>query len=124
MRWCNVFVSYCFAIGADYVLCEGLHADGVYPHGCTYVPTTEAWLRAAGHWVGRTDPLPGDIVIYDFGAGPHHIGIVEAGSDSAGAGTFDAIEGNTAVGDDCDGGMVMRRRRYMTQVAGFGRIRS
>jgi len=119
VRWCNIFVSWCFAEGADVVLCAGLRAEGVGPHGCAYVPTTMAWLRAEGFWVGRTTPLPGDIVIYDFGAGPHHIGIVE---EDLGGALFTAIEGNTGIGADADGGQVMRRRRYMTQVVGFGRI--
>ena len=50
---------------------------------------------------------------------PDHIGIVEA---DLGAGTFNAIEGNTSVGNDSDGGIVMRRLRYATQVNGFGRV--
>src|SRR6478609_349784 len=32
------------------------------------------------------------------------------------------VEGNTAVGNDSDGGEVMRRRRSRALVAGFGRI--
>jgi Putative peptidoglycan binding domain/CHAP domain len=119
VRWCNIFVSYCFAEGAGVVLCAGSHGDGMGPRGCAYVPTTLAWLRSQGYWLGRTTPLPGDVVIYDFGAGPHHIGIVES---NAGGGEFVAIEGNTGHGDDADGGAVMRRERYLTQVVGFGRI--
>lgn len=119
VKWCNIFVSYCFSEGAGVVLCAGSHADGVGPRGCAYVPTTLAWLRTEGYWIGRTEPLAGDIVVYDFGAGPHHIGIVEA---DLGGGRFTAIEGNTAVGADSDGGEVMRRDRYLTQVVGFGRI--
>ena len=34
-----------------------------------------------------------------------------------------AIEGNTAVGNDCNGGEVMRRLRYVSQVDGFGRVK-
>ncbi len=56
---CNIFVSYCFAVGAKYVVCAGFKGAGVYPKGCTYVPTTEAWLRATGIWKGATTPLPG-----------------------------------------------------------------
>src|SRR4051812_27999515 len=46
--WCAIFVSYCFAKGGDVTLCRGWHGAGVYPHGVTYVPTLEAWLRATG----------------------------------------------------------------------------
>jgi len=118
--WCNIFVSYCFAVGAKYVICAGYKGAGVYPKGCTYVPTTEAWLRATGMWKGATTPLPGDIAIYNWDGGvPDHIGIVE---EYLGGGKFNAIEGNTAVGNDSNGGEVMRRLRYMSNVNGFGRV--
>ena len=118
--WCNIFVSYCFLEGAKYVICAGYKGAGVYAKGCTYVPTTEAWLRATGLWKGRTEPMPGDIAIYNWNGGlPDHIGIVEA---YLGGGQFNAIEGNTAVGNDANGGEVMRRLRYMTDVDGFGRV--
>jgi hypothetical protein len=118
--WCNTFVSYCFAVGANYTICQGFRGAGVYPKGCTYVPTTEAWLRATGMWRGQTTPLPGDIAIYNWDGGvPDHIGIVE---EYLGGGKFNAIEGNTAVGNDSNGGEVMRRLRYMSQVNGFGRV--
>lgn len=120
VRWCNIFVSYCFRKGADYTLCRGFHGPGVFTKGCTYVPTTEAWLRATGMWVGRTSPLPGDIAIFNFDGGePDHIGIVER---VLGPDRFVTIEGNTAVGADDDGGKVMRRERFLTQVDGFGRV--
>jgi hypothetical protein len=118
--WCNIFVSYCFVVGAKYVICAGYKGAGVYANGCTFVPTTEAWLRASGMWKGATTPMPGDIAIYNWdGGAPDHIGIVEA---DLGGGKFNAIEGNTAVGNDSNGGQVMRRLRYVSQVDGFGRV--
>ena len=121
VAWCNIFVSYCFALGAGLVICDGYKGPGVRPgKGCSYVPTTEAWLRATRQWVGRIDPLPGDIAIYDWdGKGAEHIGIVES---SQGNGLFTAIEGNTSIGSDSDGGAVMRKTRKLAQVDGFGRI--
>jgi putative peptidoglycan binding protein/CHAP domain-containing protein len=120
VAWCNIFVSYCFLNGAKYVICSDQTGGGVYAKGCTYVPTTEAWLKATGMWKGRTEPLPGDIAIYNWDGGvPDHIGIVE---EYLGGGQFHAIEGNTAVGNDSNGGQVMRRLRYMSNVDGFGRI--
>jgi hypothetical protein len=120
--WCNLFVSYCFSVGAGYTLCSGFRGAGVSAKGCAYVPSTEAWLRSAGFWVGRTTPRPGDIAIYNWDAAgvPEHIGIVEA---DLGGGRFRAVEGNTAVGNDSNGGQVMRRDRTLGQVNGFGRIR-
>jgi CHAP domain len=118
--WCDIFLSYCFAVGADYHICSGFKGTGVYAKGCTYVPTTEAWLRATGMWQGRTAPLPGDIATYNsYATGADHIGIVE----SAGSGgQFTTVDGNTALGNNSVGGEVMRRERSFTQVDGFGRV--
>jgi Putative peptidoglycan binding domain/CHAP domain len=119
--WCNIFVSYCFKVGADYTICHGHKGAGVYAKGCTYVPTTEAWLRSSGHWVGRSTPRAGDIAIFNWDSAgvPEHIGIVEK---SLGGGKFLCLEGNTAVGNDSNGGEVMRRERSISQVDGFGRV--
>jgi hypothetical protein len=124
VAWCNIFVSYCFALGADFIITSGFaggRGAGVYAgKGCSYVPTTEAWLRATGMWIGRTTPMAGDIAIYNWDGGePDHIGIV---SKYLGGGDFEAIEGNTSAGNDSNGGEVMRRVRNLTQVDGFGRI--
>jgi hypothetical protein len=120
VKWCNVFVSYAFSVGAGVTLCAGHHGAGVYPKGCTYVPTTEAWLRATGMWKGRTRPLPGDIAIFNWDGGqPDHIGIVER---DLGDGRFLSVEGNTGASSDSDGGEVQRRTRRLDQVDGFGRI--
>lgn len=125
VAWCNIFVSYCFAnSAAHYVLCNGFKGAGVRPgKGCAYVPTTEAWLRATGLWVGKTTAQPGDIVIFNWdGKGdPEHIGIVESWVGGT-KGEFITIEGNTSFGDDSNGGQVMRRNRYLRQIDGFGRI--
>lgn len=124
VAWCNIFVSYCFNVGAGYVICDGFpggRGAGVFAgKGCSYVPTTEAWLRATGMWLGRIAPEPGDIVIYNWDGGrPDHIGIV---SRDLGGGEFEAIEGNTSEGNDSNGGEVMRRVRHLYQIDGFGRV--
>jgi cell wall-associated NlpC family hydrolase len=70
--------------------------------------------------VGRTEPKPGDIAIFNWdGGAPDHIGIVEK---NLGNGQFVSIEGNTAIGNDSNGGEVMRRQRHIVQVDGFGRV--
>ena len=59
-------------------------------------------------------PLPGDIIIYNFG----HTGIVE----SVSSGMVTAIEGNTspsAAGSQSNGGMVCRRTRSMALVTAY-----
>jgi hypothetical protein len=121
VAWCNIFVSYCFQIGANHTICNGFNGAGTRAgKGCAFVPTTEAWLKATGLWVGRTEPQPGDIAIFNWDGGrPDHIGIVE---QNLGNGRFQTIEGNTAVGNDSNGGQVMRRERQILQVDGFGRV--
>jgi hypothetical protein len=124
VAWCNIFVSYCFKQGAGYVITDGFRdgrGAGVFPgKGCAYVPTTEAWLRATGMWLGRIAPDAGDIAIYNWDGGEaDHIGIV---SRDLGNGNFEAIEGNTGEGNDSNGGAVMRRVRHLAQVNGFGRV--
>lgn len=62
------------------------------------------------------DPLPGDIVLFDWnGDGRYdHTGlfIKNLGNTPAGTGMFESVEGNTAVGNDSNGGQVMVRKRY------------
>ncbi len=116
--WCAIFVSYCFDVGAGVVLCRGWHGAGVGKRGVAYVPTLSSWLRATGR-VATGAPRPGDIAIFDWdGGAPDHVGIVIR----AIGGGIETVEGNTAVGNDSDGGEVMRRRRTRAQVALFGRI--
>jgi hypothetical protein len=118
--WCAIFASYCFDRGAGVVLCRGWHGAGVYPRGVTYVPTLAAWLRATDRWLGHGSPEPGDLVIFDWDGGlPDHVGIVER---ALGGGRVATVEGNTGVGNDSDGGEVMRRERSYVQIAGFGRV--
>lgn len=121
VAWCAIFMSQCFLDGAGVLLGKGLPLSaGGYPKGVAYVPTLEAWLRSKGYWVGRSTPHPGDIAIFNWDGGvADHVGIVEA---YLGGGKFSTIEGNTGVGNDSNGGEVMRRVRYVSQVNGFGRI--
>ncbi len=117
--WCAIFVSYCFDVGAGVVLCRGWHGAGVGTRGVAYVPTLAAWLRATGRWVDGA-PRQGDIAIFDWDGGePDHVGIVVIATPG---GSLETVEGNTGVGNDSDGGEVMRRRRTHHQVAGFGRL--
>ena len=116
--WCAIFASYCFDVGAGVVLCRGWHGAGVGRRGVAYVPTLSAWLRATGRAVEV--PEPGDLAVYDWDGGdPDHVGIVIR---PLAAGRFEAVEGNTAVGNDSDGGEVMRRTRAAAHVRVFGRI--
>jgi hypothetical protein len=115
--WCAIFASYCYDVGAGVVLCRGWHGAGVGRRGVAYVPSLAAWLRATGRAV--RDAAPGDLVVFDWDGGlPDHVGLVVR----AHAGGVDTVEGNTAVGNDSDGGEVMRRSRPLRHVAVFGRV--
>lgn len=105
--WCMVFVQWV------------LDKAGVKPPIRT--ASCGAFLnaaKAAGEAV-YTGFQPGDIVIYDFerDGTTDHCGIVE----SANGATITAIEGNTSVGNDSDGGEVMRRTRNIYQIVGAWR---
>jgi hypothetical protein len=114
--WCAIFASYCFDVGAGVVLCRGWNGAGVGPRGVAYVPTLAAWLRATGR--AAATPQPGDLAIFDWDGGlPDHVGIVIRLD-----GELHTVEGNTAVGNDSDGGEVMRRVRDRRHVALFGRV--
>ena len=71
--------------------------------------------KAAGCWV-TGGYQPGDVVIYDFpgGAATDHCGIVVAALTTG----VRAIEGNTAAGDDSNGGEVMERARPAKYIVG------
>lgn len=104
--WCMMFLQWIF------------HQAGVSDLLPTKTASCGAMMRAAqpaGLWV-TSSYQPGDLVIYDFpgGAATDHCGIVESVSSSY----VTAIEGNTAVGDDSNGGEVMRRTRPLSQVVG------
>jgi len=102
--WCAMYASWAyekaggspsFAAGASYA----------------YVPYIVSDARAKRNGLSVTgDPIPGDLVCFDWtGDGTFdHVGMFEKWT---GGRTFDCIEGNTAVGNDSDGGEVMRRSR-------------
>nr|DAD85661.1 MAG TPA: CHAP domain protein [Siphoviridae sp. ctP6113] len=104
--WCMMFLQWIF------------HQAGVSDLLPVKTASCGALMRAAqsvGLWV-TSNYQPGDLVIYDFpgGAATDHCGIVESVSSIY----VTAIEGNTAVGDDSNGGEVMRRTRPLSQVVG------
>lgn len=104
--WCMMFVQWVFAqAGAASLL-------PVKTASCTALMNA---AKKAGCWV-TSGYQPGDVVIYDWGGdkGPDHCGIVER---SYGESVI-AIEGNTAVGNDSNGGEVMRRTRANKYILG------
>ena len=109
--WCMMFLQWLF---------HQADAAALLPVKTASCGTMMRAAQAAGLWV-TGGYRPGDLVIYDFpgGAATDHCGIVE----TAEAETLTAIEGNTAEGNDANGGMVMRRSRSLRLVAGAVRPR-
>lgn len=102
--WCVMFVEWVFAQAGVKLPIETA--------SCTILMNA---AKSAGNWV-TSDYQLGDVVIYDWGGDkrPDHCGIIEA----IGGSSIIAIEGNTAIGNDSDGGEVMRRTRTPWQVLG------
>ncbi|MGM9669711.1 MAG: S-layer homology domain-containing protein [Faecousia sp.] len=106
--WCGVFVW-------DIIRMAGapeLYYDGAKT---AYVPALVSWGKKAGLIVPTKQAQYGDIVIFDWdhdGSGDH-CGFVESVTNS---GQYICIEGNTAVGNDSNGGEVMRRTRNASQI--------
>jgi hypothetical protein len=108
--WCAMSVSWaywtagskCFGAGTSYA----------------YVPFIVGAARAGRGGLSIThDPKPGDIVCYDWtGDGiADHVGLFERRQGVS----LVCIEGNTAVGNDSNGGEVMRRERNPVHVQAF-----
>ena len=107
--WCGAFVSWCFDKAGRTIKGSGLSNGFV---GCPYaVAHVKDWGKIV------TIPEAGDVVFYDWqGDGKFdHTGIFEK---DLGKGLFQAIEGNTAFGNDSNGGKVMVRadRKYKNAI--------
>lgn len=101
--WCMAFVQWCFdQIGKR------------LPFMTASCSALLNWYKSNKPECIVREPLPGDIIIYNFG----HTGIVE----SVTASSITAIEGNTAagnVGSQSNGGGVFRRVRSKTLVTAY-----
>lgn len=102
--WCVMFVMWVFH-----------YAKVSLPTRTASCTTLMRAAKAADCWV-TSGYRVGDIVIYDFDGDktPEHCGIVE----SVLSGGYATIEGNTAVGNDSNGGEVMKRVRRPKQILG------
>jgi len=113
--WCASFVTWVFAQA-------GRKLSGF---NTAYCPSSVSSAREAKNGlrvIPAREVRPGDLAMYDWqGDGvSDHIGICASIVQSSG--DFTCIEGNTAVGNDSNGGQVMRRARNSRQVICFIRI--
>ena len=114
--WCAMAVS-CWYLDAGSKAFR-LHVDWAY------VPYLLAAGVSGNSGVSLTrDPKRGDIVTFDWEQNgmADHVGLFDAWIEQGR--TFKTIEGNTAVGNDSNGGQVMRRERSVGNVAkGHGQL--
>jgi peptidoglycan hydrolase-like protein with peptidoglycan-binding domain len=111
-KWCAIFVSFVY------------HHAG---HHMDAIDTSNGYQSCQSgfnFWKRKNrltkDPQPGDVVLFDWTGDGHsdHTGIFVKWLDD-GKTKFQAWEGNTAQGNDSDGGQVMLRERSRTTVAAF-----
>ena len=102
VAWCGIFVSYCYFMA-------GKPLKGVgFTKGFAGCQTAVAYYKKMG-WITE-NPVAGDIVFFDWNLDSRydHTGIFVEKIDNT---TFETVEGNTAVGNDSNGGKVMIRHR-------------
>ena len=103
VAWCGLFVSKCYE-EAGYPLPKiGFRFNGFA--GCQ---TAVAYFKSNNKIT--TKPKEGDIVFFDWNKDGRydHTGLFVKWIDEN---TFETIEGNTAIGNDSNGGQVMVRKR-------------
>lgn len=106
--WCCVFIWWLFSECG----LSTLYYGGGKTASCT---TLMNYYKGKGQF--SKTPKVGSLVFYNWGSGSiaKHIGIVT----EVGDGYIKAIEGNTGVGDDSNGGEVMERTRKISQILGY-----
>ena len=115
--WCAMFVTWCFIHAGSKTAFRMGSRFAFVPNVVSAARSRNFGLRT----VTWSEVRPGDLVCYDWeGNGvADHIGIFEQRTTST---SFTAIEGNTALGNDSNGGEVMRRGRFLSQVQVFVRM--
>jgi hypothetical protein len=107
--WCAMFVWWVF----KHAGCPELFYGG---KKSAYCPTIADYYIAKKQTVSKGSGKAGDIVLFDWNDSgmSDHIGIIEKKNAD---GSYTTIEGNTAVGNDSNGGKVMRRTRYQKDIS-------
>lgn len=122
--WCAMFVTWCYVeAGSKETFRKGQRY--------AFVPFMVDDARGRD-WhlvrITKDSVARGDIVTFDWEGGgvggaalaSDHVGLFDSWINKS-AGTFRTVEGNTAIGNDSNGGEVMRRDRNMSQVSCFMR---
>ena len=109
--WCCAFVWDIFRMcNASNLFCDGTKT--------AYCPTVLNWGKSKGLTVGNASGAYGDIVLFDWNSDgvADHIGII-IGKNSDG--TYTTVEGNTSDSNYSNGGYVLKRIRYQSQIIGI-----
>lgn len=95
-----------------------INAIGIIPIKTDSCPTMWNHAKKLGMTVKKGSQKPGDLVLYDFNGNgtPDHIGIVVQVLKNS----IKAVEGNTGIGNDTNGGEVLVRERK-TKILGYVR---
>lgn len=103
--WCGLFVSKCYEEAGQPLPKIGFRFNGFA--GCQ---TAVAYFRKNNKIT--KNPIEGDIVFFDWNKDGRydHTGLFVKWIDKE-KGIFETIEGNTAIGNDSNGGEVMIRKR-------------
>lgn len=109
--WCASFVQWCF---------KTVGMPQPFLSKSAYVPYILSEAKKLG-WLVSV-PAAGDLVCFDWehDGVADHIGFVRTKVDKFG--NFTTVEGNTADGNNSNGGEVMVRTRNVSEVAGFIRV--
>lgn len=109
--WCCQFVWWVFKKAGAAALFYGGKKTA-------YCPTLMNYYKKQGQFVTK-NLKPGDVIFFDFNGNgqPDHVGVVEKVSGRK----IYTIEGNTSVGNDANGGQVMRRTRSGSVILGAAR---
>ena len=111
--------------GRDYAWCMTF-VQWVFDRACLPLPVRTAsctvlanWAKGHGQWVTE-NYQPGDILFFHWGRNPHateHVGIVKEvrWGDAPCVVTW---EGNTSIKDQTNGGCVMERTRFYSNITG------
>ena len=105
--WCAAFVCWCF---------DKASLSHLTPITASCVAILQ-YAKDNKRFVSASELRPGDVVLYKFATNnraANHVGIVTAVTDK----TITAIEGNTSVTSDDNGGAVMVRYRDRTPIVG------
>lgn len=115
VAWCGIFVSWVFD--------QSKANLGTIDYTKGFAGTVYALnnLKKWGVKIDQKDAQKGDVVFFDWdrNGAPNHVGIFE--KDNGDGKSFTAIEGNTAFGNDSNGGSVMQRKDRKYSVATFVR---